>query len=84
MRLPRVLIGCTALAGLVALLTVPHSARAGEQADQPATSVSPASAGQQLGSGQAMSPRVVRLQHAGSANGHLIASVSASSVLAKA
>jgi lysophospholipase L1-like esterase len=38
----------------------------------------PPGPGQQLGTTQAMYPRVIRLQHAGSANGRLIASVSVS------
>jgi lysophospholipase L1-like esterase len=66
-----------------ALLVAPGVAGAAQRADLPADPMRPTAsvsgAGQRLGSGQAMYPRVIRLQHAGSGNGRLIASVSASS-----
>ncbi|MFL6074499.1 MAG: RICIN domain-containing protein [Mycobacteriales bacterium] len=66
-------------AGILAAVVVAAGLVGGLAAVAGPSTARAATAAQRLGDGQAMYPRVIRLQHSGAANGHLIASVSASS-----
>lgn len=72
------LVALVALPGIA--LATQGSSTAGNlpAAAVPAAAASPPGPGQQLGTAQAMYPRVIRLEHSGTANGRMIASVSVS------
>jgi lysophospholipase L1-like esterase len=86
MRSIRLFTGGAAIVLTAGLLALPGLAGAAEHAATAAARSRAAAgagaatpgAGQQLGTGTAMYPRVIRLQHSGSANGRLLASVNTS------
>jgi lysophospholipase L1-like esterase len=83
MRVSRFAWNGMAVGLLAALTAIPSFASAGQPTQETVAAAglpaaAPPGPGSQLGTSQAMYPRVVRLQHAGASNGRLIASVSVS------